>query len=192
MIASCRDGIPDQAIAGIEGGGSMRSTQRTKIRAQKRPPLKQRTDFQATGLNARTVRLLRASFALIEPKTAIAGLVFYRQLFTLDPSLKGLFNTSIELQGRKLMEALSYTVTTLEKPGMLVPMLESLGRRHVTYGVRDEHYETVIKAPLQTLELVLGDGFNPQTHRAWNQAFKFVAATMKRGASAVPARRDLS
>jgi hypothetical protein len=32
------------------------------------------------------------------------------------------------------MEALAFTVATLENPSKLVPVLEAMGRRHVTYG----------------------------------------------------------
>lgn len=139
------------------------------------------------GLSTKQVRLLRDSFALVEPKAGIAGLEFYRQLFTLDPTLREMFQTSIELQSRKLMEALSYTISSLEKPETLVPVLESLGRRHVAYGIRDEHYETVVTALLQTLKLVLGDALTPQAHEAWKDALEFVAATMKRGAASLSA-----
>jgi hemoglobin-like flavoprotein len=125
---------------------------------------------------------LRQTFALLEPKAGIAGLVFYRQLFTLDPSLRKLFQTSIELQSRKLMESLGYTVATLENPEMLVPVLESMGRRHVTYGARTEHYDTVITALMHALEQVLNKDFTREVKQAWDKALKFVAAAMMRGA----------
>jgi hemoglobin-like flavoprotein len=133
-------------------------------------------------LTAKQIHLLRESFARIEPQAGIASLIFYRHLFTLDPKLRPLFHTSIELQGRKLMEALSYTVSSLEDPEALVPVLESLGRRHVTYGTRDEHYATVHRALMQALEETLGKSFTAETRKAWNVALEFVAETMKRGA----------
>lgn len=76
-------------------------------------------------------------------QAAISSLVFYRNLFTLDPSLRPLFQTNIELQGRKLMEALEFTMATLENPAGLLPVLESMGRRHLSYGTRNEHYQTM-------------------------------------------------
>jgi nitric oxide dioxygenase len=133
-------------------------------------------------LTVKQIRLLRESFARIEPQAGIASLIFYRHLFTLDPTLRLLFHTSIELQGRKLMEALDYTVASLEDPETLVPVLESLGRRHVSYGTREEHYATVHRALMQALEETLGKSFTPETRAAWNTALEFVAETMKRGA----------
>ena len=107
--------------------------------------------------------------------------MFYRNLFSLAPSLRSLFQTSIELQSRKLMEALSYTIATFEQPNALLPVLEALGRRHVTYGVRDEHYEIVIQAMLQTLAEMLGAEFSTKDRNAWEEALSFVAGVMKRG-----------
>ena len=133
-------------------------------------------------LTDRKVRLLRQSFALVEPHAGIAGLIFYRHLFNLDPSLRPLFQTSIELQARKLMEALSYTIATLENPKALFPVLESMGRRHVTYGARDEHYDTVIQAMLLTLAETLNSAFSPPVRAAWSEALTYVADAMKRGA----------
>jgi hypothetical protein len=52
------------------------------------------------ALNAREITLLRSSFARIERQSGIAALVFYRSLFTLAPSLRALFRSDIELQGR--------------------------------------------------------------------------------------------
>lgn len=136
-------------------------------------------------LNAGQVALLRRSFGQIEPQGTIAALIFYKTLFSLDPSLKGLFHTSIELQARKLMDSLAHTVATLEAPEKLVPMLEAMGRRHVTYGVRDEHYDTVISALMSMLRETLGNSFTPEANEAWLKALNFVSDVMKHGAAGV-------
>jgi hemoglobin-like flavoprotein len=136
-------------------------------------------------LDEKQIQLLRASFARIQPQADIAALAFYRNLFALAPSLRALFHSSIELQGRKLMEALSYTIATLENPRELTPVLESLGRRHVAYGAKEEHYPVVAAALLQTLAEILANDFTPDVRRAWRDALAFVADVMKRGASKV-------
>ncbi|HEX5221034.1 MAG TPA: globin domain-containing protein [Verrucomicrobiae bacterium] len=141
-------------------------------------------------MTEKQIHLLRESFALIQPKAVAAGLTFYRNLFALDPSLRAMFQSSIELQSRKLMEALSYTIATLENPKALVPMLEAMGRRHVSYGTRDEHYATVLTALLGALEETLGAAYTPETRKAWTAALGFVADTMKRGAAETQALRQ--
>jgi len=152
-----------------------------------RMALTRKTKASVTG---RQIQLLRESFALLEPKASAAGLTFYRNLFALDPSLRAMFQTSIELQSRKLMEALGYTIATLENPAVLAPLLEAMGRRHVSYGTREEHYDTVVTALLQTLEESLGVAFTPEVRAAWAEALTFVADTMKRGAAPVTLLRQ--
>jgi len=134
-------------------------------------------------LPARKLQLLRDTYSLIEPRAGFAGLVFYRNLFNLDPSLRTLFKTSIELQARKLMEALSYTIATFENADTLVPVLEAMGRRHVAYGVRGEHYESVIQALLQTFAEMLGREFSTEARETWEEALSFIAKVMKHGAA---------
>ena len=122
---------------------------------------------------------------VVERQSAIAALVFYRNLFTLDPSLRELFHTSMDLQGRKLMEALEFTLATLDNPRELVPMLEAMGRRHVSYGTRNEHYRTMIRAMLQTLRETLGGDYTAEADAAWTVALEFICDTMIRGAGDV-------
>src|SRR5262249_46228566 len=135
---------------------------------------------------AQQARLVRETAPLIESKAGLAGLVFYRHLFTLAPSLRPLFDTRIELQGRKVMEALRYTMASLESPKALVPMLEALGRRHVAYGARAEHYDTVVEALLLAMRDVHGAGFTTEVEQAWRTALGWVAEVMKQGADRTP------
>ena len=149
---------------------------------------RKRADSTNAELTPRKLQVLRETFSLLEPHAGNAGLAFYRNLFNSAPSLRPLFQSSIELQARKLMEALSYTIATLEQPEALLPVLEAMGRRHVSYGVVDEHYDIVIQAMLQTFAQMLEAKFSSEARDAWEEALFFVARVMKRGAAdaAVP------
>jgi hemoglobin-like flavoprotein len=137
-------------------------------------------------MHPRQAQLIRESFAKIEPRAAIAALMFYQRLFTLDPSLRALFQHDIEQQGVKLMQALKFAVATLDNPRELQPVLESLGRRHVYYGVEDRHYDTVGIALMDALEYLLGPAFTPEVKEAWTAIYTHMADTMKRAAEKVP------
>jgi hemoglobin-like flavoprotein len=126
--------------------------------------------------------LVRETFETVKSQAGIAAMVFYQNLFTLDPSLRSMFQTSIELQGRKLMESLEFTVAMLEQPERLVPELEAMGRRHVSYGTQDVHYETVVRAMLLALRTCLLKKWTSEVESAWTSALEFVAEAMKRGA----------
>ena len=56
---------------------------------------------------------------------------------------------------------------------------EDLGRRHVGYNVKDEHYDIVGGALLWTLEKGLGDAFTPDVKGAWASAYGLLAGIMK-------------
>ncbi|MEK7950746.1 globin domain-containing protein [Luteolibacter soli] len=128
---------------------------------------------------------LRKTFALVERQSHVAALVFYQRLFELNPMLRPLFKTDIELQAAKLMEMLSTALSLLEKPEELTETLEELGARHVAYGVKTEHYDTVGEALLAMLSSVLGKDFNADARKAWTELYLLIASTMLRGAARV-------
>ena len=129
------------------------------------------------------IQLIRETFALVAPRADVAALLFYKRLFELDPALRPLFRPDIEEQGRKLMQMLGAAVRLLDAPRSLVPVLEDLGRRHVGYGVRDQHYEVMTRALLETFKEILGESFTREVEEVWRQALDFVTLTMKRCAA---------
>jgi hemoglobin-like flavoprotein len=131
--------------------------------------------------------MLRRSFLRIEKQSGIVALAFYRNLFTLAPQLRSLFQSDIELQGCKFMEAVGFAIRSLKKPGELTPMFKALGRRHTGYGAVGEHYPVVIEALLLTLQQSLGPEFTPRLARAWERALIHIAEIMKSGAASAVA-----
>ena len=85
-------------------------------------------------------------------------------------------------QGRKLMSMISYVVANLHRLEELVPAIKDLARRHVGYGVKDEHYATVGEAFLDTLAHALGDEFDAELREAWTSAYALMSSVMKIGA----------
>lgn len=81
-----------------------------------------------------------------------------------------------------LMSVLGSAVRGLSNPAPLVPVLKDMGRRHVAYGVRDEHYPTVGNALLWTLEQGLGADFTPEVGIAWAEAYGLLSGLMLEGA----------
>jgi nitric oxide dioxygenase len=125
------------------------------------------------------VAAVQRSFALVVPIKEQAAEIFYGRLFALDPSLKNLFKGDMKEQGRKLMSALALVVTGLANPKSILPTVEGLGRKHVSYGVEERHYDTVGAALLWTLEKGLGDKFTPDVKTAWAAAYTLLAGVMK-------------
>ena len=138
------------------------------------------------GLTPRKIALVQTSFKKVEPIAETAAELFYGKLFELDPSLKVLFKGDIKEQGRKLMAMLKTAVDGLNDLDAIVSAVQDLGKRHVGYGVKDSHYDTVAAALLDTLAKGLGDDFTPEIKAAWVEVYTVLATTMKEAAASVP------
>ena len=129
------------------------------------------------------INLVKSSWANVAPISEQAAELFYGKLFELNPDLKSMFKSDMKEQGRKLMAMLNTAVNSLDKLETIVPAVQDMGRRHVTYGVKDEDYDTVGEALLWTLEQGLGDGFTPEVKEAWVDTYTLVSTTMKTAAA---------
>jgi hemoglobin-like flavoprotein len=117
-------------------------------------------------------------------------LIFYKRLFELDPTLRPLFQHNIQEQSKKLMATLKMVVDGLDYGQELVASIRSLGRRHLQYGVKEQHYDSVGEALLWALEKTLGPEFPPQARNAWLTVYTWMAATMKEAAAEARANFD--
>jgi hemoglobin-like flavoprotein len=110
--------------------------------------------------------------------------MFYDRLFVLDPSTRPLFKGDMKRQGALLMAMIATAVNGLNRLDEIVPAVQDLGRRHATYGVRNEHYATVGTALLWTLEQGLGAKWTPEVQEAWIACYTLLANTMQEAAGA--------
>lgn len=131
--------------------------------------------------------LVKTTWAQVVPIKEKAAELFYGKLFEMDPAVKPLFKTDTVEQGRKLMMAINTVVNSLDKIDTMVPIIQDMGRRHVGYGVKAQHYDTVGAALLWTLGAGLGPAFTPDVKDAWTTAYTLLATVMKEAAEAVPA-----
>ena len=137
-------------------------------------------------MTAAQKRLVRESFAEIREIAGPVSMLFYGRLFALDPSLRPMFRQDIALQGRKLMDMLTAVVDHLDEFESLTPTLRSLGQKHVGYGVRPEHYQTVGKALIWALTQALDERFYPELRAAWLATIQAVSDGMLKGAAELP------
>jgi len=122
------------------------------------------------------------SFKQVAPIAETAAQLFYARLFELDPDLESLFKGNLSEQGRKLMQMLALAVASLDRMEQILPVVRSLGAKHVDYGVRDKDYDTVGQALLWTLRKGLGDAFTPDVEAAWSDVYATLASEMQSGA----------
>jgi hemoglobin-like flavoprotein len=132
-----------------------------------------------TGLQ---VELLEESFDLIAPRGEELVTVFYRQLFTSDPTLQPLFaHTDMARQRSMLLATLVLVRKSLRNLPALVPALTAMGARHQGYGVRPQHYATVGAALIGAMTEVGGIAWRPEYTSAWAAAYAVLRDAMLSG-----------
>jgi hemoglobin-like flavoprotein len=124
------------------------------------------------------IELVQTSFAKVVPISDTAASLFYGRLFEIAPEVKPLFTGDMSGQGRKLMTTLGAVVSGLRNLDAILPIARALASKHVTYGVRPEHYKPVGEALIWTLEHGLGDDFTPAARAAWIIAYETLSSAM--------------
>jgi hemoglobin-like flavoprotein len=148
-------------------------------------PLPRALNQEDVIMTSEQIKLVQDSFKQVAPIAETAAQLFYARLFELDPDLELLFKGNLSEQGRKLMQMLGLAVKSLDRMDQLLPVVRSLGTRHVSYGVRDKDYDTVGEALLWTLGKGLGEAFTPDVEAAWTNVYATLASAMQSG-SATP------
>jgi hemoglobin-like flavoprotein len=132
--------------------------------------------------------LVKTTWRQVVPIADTAAKLFYGKLFEVDLSTRQMFkSTDMPEQRKKLMQALATVIAGLDNLAPLIPVLETLGRKHVAYGVVDQHYDSVGAALLWTLEQGLQDAWTPPVKDAWIAAYTAVASVMRNAAKDVQA-----
>jgi hemoglobin-like flavoprotein len=130
------------------------------------------------------IELLESSFQALVPCGEAFVTAFYERLFTRFPQTRAFFaSTDMKEQRKKLLGALALVIQNLRKPEVLTSALQGLGQRHVSYGVRPEHYPIVGAVLLETFAHILGERWTRAYHEAWAEAYGIVCTIMLEGAN---------
>ena len=129
-------------------------------------------------MTPRQVELVQTSFQKVVPIAGTAADLFYDRLFEVTPALRPMFPADLAEQKVKLMAMLGTAVTNLHQLGTVLPAIKEMGKRHVGYGVKPEHYALVGGALLWTLEKGLGADFTSEVKAAWTETYISLAGVM--------------
>src|SRR5574344_1587891 len=126
---------------------------------------------QQKALVQGTIPLLRSSGVALTSH-------FYQRMFQHNPELKHLFNQGQQGSGRQqqaLAAAVLAYAENLDDPSVLLPVVERIAHKHVSLGIRAEHYGIVGKHLLASIQEVLGDAATPELIDAWAAAYGALA-----------------
>lgn len=145
------------------------------------------------GLTVEQIQLVKKTwgpFRRIDPK--LVGDVFYSRLFMDNPTLRRLFPKDMDEQYQKLLAMVNVIVGRLNQLDKLGEDIAAMARRHVSYGVRPEHYAAVGNALLWTLEQGMGKDWNAEVREAWTACYTVLADTMINASYSTEHKKRLS
>ncbi|MFC4061830.1 FAD-binding oxidoreductase [Planomonospora corallina] len=129
-------------------------------------------------------RLVKESFAVVEPVADKAAAYFYGRLFAESPHLRGMFPPAMDVQRDRLFNALARIAWSVDSPDGLAPFLCQLGRDHRKYGVLPEHYPVIGRALLATVRRFAAEIWTEEIEAAWTAAYATAAGMMIEAAEA--------
>jgi len=142
------------------------------------------------------------------------GEVFYKKFFLLRPDAKNLFSLSVRARYRdwasgededendldnspalrklwaKVIDAVGSAVAGLQDVGKLVPMLQQLGVRHFSYGMKEEYFQDASAVLIEVLKEGLKEKFTGEIEQAWVMVYAWMTATMVAGLRSAQAEVD--
>lgn len=99
---------------------------------------------------------------------------FYARMFMHNPELREIFNQGHQRSGAQ-QQALAMAVAAyarhIDDPSVLMPVLERIAHKHVSLGIRAEHYGIVGRHLLASIGEVLGAAATPEVIDAWARAY---------------------
>lgn len=137
------------------------------------------TYINQINMTNKQIDLVKSSWtivATIDPITV--GGLFYERLFEIAPQLRHLFRNPMPEQSKKLLAMINYVISKLDKLEDIIDEVAKLARRHVSYGVKVEHYTVVGAALLWTLEKGLGESWNSEVAEAWTVCYDILSSAM--------------
>jgi hemoglobin-like flavoprotein len=138
------------------------------------------------------IRLVRSSFARLEPRAMQCAELFLGHILRADPGLSPMLKGDPAAQGQRLMQLMSVAVGLLDKPGQLDPVLRKLGARFAGRGIGQQHCDALGAALLRALYEATGDAFDADTCDAWVSMHEIVSRTMIAAARAEEFERSMA
>jgi hemoglobin-like flavoprotein len=128
-------------------------------------------------------QLIRDSLILVRPLADHIAESFYSHMFEIAPQLQKLFTGNMKTQGAMLMTSLELAVGSLDNMESILPSVQALGERHMSYGVKKEYYPYAKESFLWALEKHLKGEFTPTLKNAWSEALDTLIEVMSNAGS---------
>lgn len=129
-------------------------------------------------LSEKTVRIVKEITPLVAANAETITRRFYERMFQANPEVKAFFNQAHQHSGgqqKALAGAICAYFTHIDNPAVLMPAVELIAQKHVSLGIKAEHYPIVGSNLLGAIKDVMGDGATEEIIEAVAEAYGFLA-----------------
>lgn len=118
---------------------------------------------------------------------------FYERMFSHNPEVREYFNPAHQHAGsqqRALAGAICAYARHIDNPGALSDAVELIAQKHVSLGIRPEHYPIVGENLLASIREVLGEAATDEVINAWAEAYQLLADIFIQREQAIYAKQE--
>jgi nitric oxide dioxygenase len=132
-------------------------------------------------LNLSVRQLVKGTVPVLREHGVALTSHFYARMFEHNPEMRQVFNQGHQRAGQQ-QQALAMAVLAyaeeIDDPSVLLPVLTMIANKHISLGVRAEHYAIVGKHLLASIREVLGAAASEELIDAWAAAYGALAAAL--------------
>lgn len=129
-------------------------------------------------LSQETRTIIKSTVPVLEQHGTAITTVFYKNMFEAHPELLNIFNHANQKKGRQ-QAALANTVYAaavhIDNLEAILPAVVQIANKHVSLGIKPEHYPIVGEYLLKAIKEVLGDAATDDIINAWAETYGVIA-----------------
>ena len=129
-------------------------------------------------LSKETKAIIKSTAPVLEEHGVAITTAFYKNLFEAHPELLNIFNHANQAQGRQqtaLAKAVYAAAVHIDNLAEIMPAVIQIAHKHVSLGIKPEHYPIVGEYLLKAMKEVLGDAATDEIINAWAEAYGVIA-----------------
>lgn len=129
-------------------------------------------------LSQKTIDIITSTVPVLEVHGVAITTAMYKNLFEAHPELLNIFNHANQVKGRQ-QNALANTVYAaalhIDNLAAIIPVVKQIGQKHISLGIKPEHYPIVGEHLLAAIKEVLGDAATDEIINAWAEAYGVIS-----------------
>lgn len=129
-------------------------------------------------LSASQLAVIKQTVPVLQENGEVLTRHFYQRMFRENPEVLAFFNPAHQHAGtqqRALAGAICAYAQNIDNPAALAGAVELIAQKHVSLGIRAEHYPIVGENLLASIAEVLGEAATPEIIDAWAAAYGALA-----------------